>query len=103
MVLPMEYAQVTVRLAGSLENTVIKEVSIPEIPILKAIHGHDAVVEISKTRTAEVEQAAERDRLDKAYGTPILEKLFPGVTSKLPTTLVDIGLEQPVEATAKKK
>jgi len=99
----MEYAQVTVRLAGSLENTVTKEVSIPEIPILKAIHGHDAVVEISKTRTdSTVAEAVERDRLDKVYGTPILEKLFPGVTSKLPRTLVDIGVEQPAETSKKK-
>ncbi len=99
----MEYAQVTVRLAGSLENTVIKEVSVPEIPILKAIHGHDAVVDISKTRSEPVADAVERDRLDKVYGTPIIEKLFPGVTAKLPSTMVDIGLEVPVETVAKKK
>lgn len=99
----MEYAKVTVRLAGSLENTVTKEVSIPEIPILKHIHGHDAVVEVSKTRIDEIDQVTERDRLDKVYGTPVLEKLFPGVTSKLPTTLVEIGLEQPAEPIIKKK
>jgi hypothetical protein len=99
----MEYAQVTVRLAGSLENTVIKEVSTPEISILKSIHGHDAVVDIKKTRGEAVDQAVERDRLDKIYGTVVLEKLFPGVTSKLPTTLVEIGAEQPEEPVAKKK
>lgn len=99
----MEYAQVTVRLAGSLENTVVKEVSVPEIPILKSLHGHDAVVDISKSRVAPVEQAVERDRLEKVYGPAIVEKAFPGVTSKLPSTLSDVGIGSPVEEVATKK
>lgn len=99
---PMEYANVEIRLAGSLENTVIKEVSIPEIPILKSLHGHDAVVNVKKSRSATVDQAVERDRLEKVYTPGIVEKLFPGVTSKLPLSLADIGLEEP-SVEAKKK
>lgn len=100
----MEYAQIEVRLAGSLENTVIKEVSVPEIPILKSIHGHDALVNIKKTRSDAVDGKEERDRLEKNYTPVIVEKLFPGVMNKLPQTLVEIGEEEPaVEATSKKK
>lgn len=98
----MEYANIEIRLAGSLENTVIKEASAPEIAILKAIHGHDAVVNIKKSRTSPVEQAVERDRLGRFYNDEIIAKLFPGVTSKLPTTLAEVGVEVP-EETSKKK
>jgi hypothetical protein len=100
----MEYAQIEVRLAGSLENTVIKEVSAPEIPILKSIHGHDALVNIKKTRSDAVDVKEERDRLEKQYTAVVIEKLFPGVMGKLPQTLVEVGEEDPAaESTAKKK
>lgn len=99
----MEYAQVTVRLAGSLENTVTKEVSVPEIPILKSIHGHDAVVEIKKVRADAVDAKEERERLERAYTPVVIEKLFPGVMNKLPQSLVEIGEEAPAVETAKKK
>ena len=98
----MEYANVEIRLAGSLENTVRKEVSAPEIAILKAIHGHDAVVNIKKSRVSPTEQAVERDRLGKFYNDDVIAKLFPGVTSKLPNTLAEIGVEVPEENSKKK-
>ena len=98
----MDYANVEVRLAGSLENTVRKEVSSPEIAVIKALHGHDAVVNIKKSRVSSVDQATERDRLGKFYGDEVIAKFFPGVTSKLPTTLAEVGVEVP-EETSKKK
>jgi hypothetical protein len=98
----MEYANIEIRLAGSLENTVIKEASAPEIAVIKAIHGHDAVVNIKKSRVGQVEQAVERDRLGRFYKDEVIAKLFPGVTSKLPTTLAEVGVEVP-EETSKKK
>ena len=103
MIEPMEYAQIEVRLSGSLENTVIKEVSAAEIPVIKSLHGHDAVVNIKKTRSDAVDQKEERDRLEREYTSPVVEKLFPGVLGKLPQTLVEIGVEEPVVETAKKK
>lgn len=99
----MEYAQIEVRLASSLENTVIKEVSVPEIPVIKSIHGHDAVVNIKKTRVESIDVKAERERLERYYTPGVIEKLFPGVLGKLPQTLVEIGEEEPVVETSKKK
>lgn len=100
----MEYAQIEVRLAGSLENTIIKEVSAAEIPVLKSLHGHDAVVNIKKTKVEAIDSKVERERLERFYTPAVVEKLFPGVLGKLPQTLVDIGEEEPVvEATSKKK
>lgn len=98
----MEHANVEIRLAGSLENTVRKEVTAPEIAVLKAIHGHDAVVNIKKSRTVSVEQSVERARLEKNYGEVAIARFFPGVTAKLPSTLAEVGVEVP-EETSKKK
>ena len=98
----MEYANVEVRLAGSLENTVRKEVTAPEIAVLKALHGHDAVVNIKRSRVANTEQGVERARLEKNYGEAVIGKFFPGVTAKLPSTLAEVGVEVP-EETSKKK
>jgi hypothetical protein len=98
----MEHANVEIRLAGSLENTVRKEVSAPEIAVLKALHGHDAVVNIKKSRTASVELGVERARLEKNYGEAVIGRFFPGVTAKLPSTLAEVGVEVP-EETSKKK
>jgi hypothetical protein len=99
----MEYANIEIRLAGSLENTVIKEVSAPEIPVIKSVHGHDAVINIKKTRTTPVDLKVERDRLEQIYTAPLIDKLFPGVVSKLPTSLAEVGIEEPVVETSKKK
>lgn len=99
----MEYAQIEVRLAGSLENTVIKEVPAAEIPVLKAVHGHDAIVNVKYTRTEAIDVKAERDRLERHFTPAVVEKLFPGINAKLPTTLADIGFESPEETVAKKK
>jgi hypothetical protein len=98
----MEHANVEIRLAGSLENTVRKEVSAPEIAVLKAIHGHDAVVNIKKSRTDSLGQEVERARLEKHYGESVIGRFFPGVTAKLPSTLAEVGVEVP-EETSKKK
>ena len=90
----MEYANTEVRIGGSLENTVIKEVSVPEIVVLRAIHGEDALININKTRAdASVTARGERERLAKNYGEEVLKKLFPGALSVLPSKLAEVGVE----------
>jgi hypothetical protein len=90
----MEYANTEIRIGGSLENTVIKEVSAPEIAVLRAIHGSDALVNTSKSRTdLDVNARVERERLAKIYGGEILSKLFPGALGVIPTRLEEVGIE----------
>lgn len=96
----MEYAKAEIRLAGSLENTVVKNVSAPEIAVLRQIHGDDSVVNaIYSHSDSEVTQKSERERLSKFYNPGVVEKLFPGAIGKLATTLSEVGIE--VEAPAK--
>ena len=90
----MEYANTEIRIGGSLENTVIKEVSAPEIAVLRAIHGDDALINTVKSRLdLDVNSRSERERLTKVYGGEILKKLFPGAMSVLPSKLEEVGVE----------
>ena len=94
----MEYANTEIRIGGSLENTVIKEVSAPEIAVLRAIHGDDALVNTSKTRLDDaVTSRSERERLQKTYGDEVLKQLFPGALSVLPSRLSEVGIETKVK------
>lgn len=99
----MEYAKAEIRIAGSNDNTVIREVSAAEVPLLRSIHGPAVFAKIEKSRSDAVGSIEERDRLSKLYAEDLLEKLFPGALGKLPLTLAEVGVEQPVvEAPAKK-
>lgn len=96
----MEYANAEIRLAGSRDNTVIKEISAPEIPLLKAIHGDDSVINIKLSRTEDINLKSERERLTSSYNKDLVEKLYPGVLGKIPSTLAEVGIEVPEEAPA---
>lgn len=105
----MQRANVIVRLAGSLTNTVPKfGVTPAEILILRRIHGgDDAVVDIRPTVFDKtVRQEAEYERLSRIYdggdgfgGSPdedrksLMETLFPGAMKRLPMTLEEIGVD----------
>jgi hypothetical protein len=89
----MEYANTEIRIGGSLENTVIKEVSAPEIAVLRAIHGDDALVNTVKSRIGDIDARSERERLTKIYGVEVLKRLFPGALSVIPSKLADVGIE----------
>lgn len=104
----MDYANVEIRLGGSLHNTVIKEVSAPEIAVLRKIHGADAVNQVVKTRTETVVNRAERERIESLYGKDVVISAFGGEFAKLPESLADVDAgevsepEAPVTAKSKK-
>lgn len=87
----MEYANAEIRLSGSLENTVHKEVSASEIPIIKHLHGHDAVLNVKKSRVEKVDLADERIRLDVTYTPDVVAKVYAGSASRLFETLEEVG------------
>lgn len=64
----MQLYQAKVRLAGSMMNEVFKpDLSAPEIMLLRAFHGQDAVVDIKKTRVSSAPSDDERERLMALY------------------------------------
>ena len=89
-----------VRLGGMLENEVIKRgLTVPEIIVLRRIHGPDALVGIVHAGYCEIDPIDERERLDFIYGNGLahlheeqktsVEKLFGGDYTPLPEELRD--------------
>lgn len=86
----MEVATVTVRLAGDLNMQIPRhKVTPPEVMLLRAIHGHDAVVDIKGIHMDRREHRAEKARLLERYDRKTVERLFPGVLPQLPVTFKD--------------
>ena len=64
----MKYYDCKVRLAGTLNNEVLKNnISAPEIQILRHMHGEDAVVEIKEVRSEKVNTKTLREHLKMTY------------------------------------
>lgn len=96
----MQFCKVEIQLGGDMTNTVIKSgVSVPEIVLLREIHGGAPSVRvISIESTKPVSSAEELGRLRHEYSTAVtdlgerlVDKVFPGVGVKLAQTLDDIG------------
>lgn len=101
----MQICSATIRLAGSLNNTVRKgDLTPAEIVVLQALHGQDAVIELLHERDERRSHTFEFERLSALYSpntnlaTPdgerpdIIQRLFPGAVKKLPINLVEIGM-----------
>jgi hypothetical protein len=66
-----------VRLHGDVRDEVRKDnVTQAEITVLRRIHGDDAVLEIRSAGATDRNEAAERDRLNAAYGEGTVNKIF---------------------------
>ena len=85
----MQFYTCAVALAGDLTQIVVRAedrpVTHPELLILAHIHGRDALRDIKPLHEAEVEDADERDRLNRLYGENVVSQLFPGTHNPLPT------------------
>jgi len=101
----MQVCNCTVRLGGSMLNTVPKKnVTVAEIVVLRAIHGgEDTVVNIQPIKNDKRPHAEELQRLIDRYGAKVVTNMFPGAHPKLPVDLVDIGVNRGGEAPKKPK
>jgi len=93
----MEVFNAVVRLGGSLQNEVNKYgLTVPEILVLRKIHGDDGVVKIQHVGECFIDDDDERSRLHQIYGTGLealhedqktsVEKMF-GTYAPLPEEL----------------
>ena len=73
----IEYCSCTVAIGGDVRAIVPKPVvSVPEILMLQAIHGADAVTNIKVIETQDVSSEEERDRLGNLYGDGKVVEIF---------------------------
>lgn len=90
----MQIVNCTVAIAGEAGMTVLKErVTVPEILVLRAIHGEDAVRNIEVIDDIDTDSNEERQRLASVYKNPegtVKDTL--GAVGALPTTIEDSGI-----------
>lgn len=83
----IEFCSCTVAIGGDVRAIVPKPmVSVPEILMLQAIHGADAVTNIKVIETQDVTSEQERDRLGNLYGDGKVVEIF-NQFGDLPQTL----------------
>ena len=96
----MQICKVEIKISGDMLNTIVKEgVSVPEIVLLRAIHGAvDSVIVQEITEESDVSNRSELERLHTIYSTATngkaelwIDIVFPGMGVVLPQTLSDIG------------
>ena len=81
---------------GHLSN----ELTAPEIILLQAVHGSDAVVKAKRSVEIRRDTKAEYDRLAAKYGIKVVKSLFPNFFVPLPTSAPGLHTaEQPAVAT----
>lgn len=90
----MQLSNITVAIGGEAGMTVHKErVTVPEIMILRAVHGEDAVRNIEVIEDADVDSADERTRLGSIYKAPegVVREVL-GAHGSMPQTLDEAGI-----------
>lgn len=100
--------KVTVRLADSNDHIVTgKIVTIPEIAVLRRVHGSDNAVTVTGPAEAVARSDnEERDRLRLLYDNPtpdseaLVDRLFGGPLTALPKRLIEIGIDPKAQAAA---
>lgn len=85
------------RLAGSIQNEIPKtDMTAAEVVLLRAIHGHDSVVDLKRTGSHKMLHAEERERLITLYGEAknpdgqfYFREMFGPEHRELPTKVLD--------------
>lgn len=104
----MQYFSAKIRLAGSLLNEVWRDrLSVPEVMVLQALHGSDAVLDLKLVDEQPLEDhAAERERIGLTYGRseasrPAVKSVLGTEWQPLPEVLPGFVPEAPAKAPAK--
>lgn len=94
----MHYCCATVKLSGGhhthVPRTEFNPVSWPEIEIIRAIHGDDAVIDVKPFVFVEQTPKAEKERLLAIYGG-IVEDVFPGRNPRMEMDAAGAKLPDP--------
>lgn len=90
----MQICNCTVAIGGEVGMTVAKErVTVPELALLRVVHGEDAVRNIEIIADEDIDSGEERSRLNAVYRSPenVVRDTF-GAAGALPKTLEDAGI-----------
>lgn len=89
----MQTAIAEILLKGNIQHTVTRSVTAAEIPLLREVHGADAVINGQAMVVSKRTPAAEAIRLKAEYGAANFAKVYAGTFPKLPATFDEVGFE----------
>lgn len=101
----MQIVSCHVAIGGDLNNVrvfeKIDEITVPEVLVLRHVHGFDAVTEIEVVGNIKRSNADEVERLRARYdwnrtgedAKPVIPQIYPGARPNLPQTLKEISPE----------
>lgn len=91
----MEIFSAEVNLGGDIRNSVVIHLlTVPELEVLRRVHGHDAVWNISKTADdGSIENDRERETLQLKYGPEVVSNTF-GPYGPLPTKIAELKIPE---------
>ena len=91
----MEIFSAEVNLGGDIRNSVVVHlVTVPELEILRRVHGHDAIWNIAKTGDdPRIENDHERETLQLKYGPEVVSTTF-GPYGQLPTKISELKIPE---------
>jgi len=85
----------TVRLDGSVLNEVqMSGITAPEVLVLRAVHGDDALSGLREIKSDKREHGGERERLALKYGYKVVQGLFGPAHADLPTSVRGVNLAE---------
>lgn len=93
----MQKVKCEVALGGDVRACVPKTVTVPELVVLEAVHGHGSIMNVQAAGMDKRSHQDELERLHRIYGGAgaedenIVARLFPGYAPKLPVKLSEIG------------
>ena len=99
----MQIVKCNLLLGGDRNHVLKKEVTVPELEVLRTLHGDDAVTDIEVVTNRDVNHAEERERLRRTFKKNIpaadasgrknvVDVVFSNPRSPLPKELKDIGI-----------
>ena len=91
----MEIFSAEINLGGDIRNSVVIHLlTVPELEVLRRVHGHDAIWNISKTgEDATIENDHERETLQLKYGPEVVSTTF-GPYGQLPTKFTELKIPE---------
>lgn len=91
----MEIFSAEVNLGGDIRNSVMLHlITVPELEVLRRVHGHDAVWNVCKTgENHDTDNDYERETLQLKYGFEMVNSIF-GPYGQLPTKINEIKIPE---------
>lgn len=98
----MDIVLAEIHLYGDIRASTVKEITVPEIAVVRGLHGRNSVAVREKVGSVKRSEREEKHRLTTVYGK-IVETIYPGEVPRMDMELATPAASKPARKTTKKK